>query len=379
MASIQKYPDKQSGPYWRVQVRKRGHTASKILGTRKAADDWARKAEIAILDGDVDRQIELQAQETVAEILVWYIKEYVTGSDPDVAKPIATWSKPESWKKPESTDPHRVKAILVHDIGGIRSSELTVYDVQRYVDDRLKCVQPATVKRDIELLRSALNRAAGPKKGIKLPNGNPVTGVELPVIENSRVNRVIRDDEYDYIEAVAIHHKNPEFLAIIDFARETAMRRGEILKLTVDMVETNGAITLLKLPPGITKTKESRYVPLTSRAVAILAALDEHDEGRLFGYSKSGFKSAWQRLQAKTKALYAEDMTLQNKRINPEFLNDFRFHDIRGTEACRLASRGWTLVEIAALTGHRDLQTLKKFYARVAAEDVAGKLLDHGK
>lgn len=72
MASIQKYPDEHSGPCWRVQVCKRGHTISKILETRKAADDWARKAEAANLDDDVDRQIEQQAQKKVTEILAWY-------------------------------------------------------------------------------------------------------------------------------------------------------------------------------------------------------------------------------------------------------------------------------------------------------------------
>ena len=52
---------------------------------------------------------------------------------------------------------------------------------------------------------------------------------------------------------------------------------------------------------------------------------------------------------------------------------DFRFHDLRHEAVSRLFERGLNVMEVSAISGHKNLQMLRR-YTHLKAEDLAQKL-----
>jgi integrase len=55
---------------------------------------------------------------------------------------------------------------------------------------------------------------------------------------------------------------------------------------------------------------------------------------------------------------------------DPSFLVDITFHDLRHEAASRFFEKGLNLMQVAAITGHKTLQMLKR-YTHLKAEDLA--------
>jgi integrase len=54
-------------------------------------------------------------------------------------------------------------------------------------------------------------------------------------------------------------------------------------------------------------------------------------------------------------------------------IEDLRFHDLRHEATTRLFEKGLNLMEVASITGHKDLRMLRR-YTHLTAEDLARKL-----
>jgi integrase len=104
-----------------------------------------------------------------------------------------------------------------------------------------------------------------------------------------------------------------------------------------------------------TKNGESRAVPLSSRAAAVLESLPRTDDPRVFKTTTQAVKLAWKRAC---------------KRAG---IKDLHFHDLRHEAASRLAEKLPNLIELAAVTGHKDLRMLKRYF-HPRASDLAKKL-----
>ena len=140
---------------------------------------------------------------------------------------------------------------------------------------------------------------------------------------------------------------------LVQLAIETAMRQGKLLALAWDNVDLKAQTARLE----DTKNGESRTVPLSSHAVAVLEALPRGSgmDGRVFPISAQAVKLAWKRAC---------------KRAGIEGLH---FHDLRHEATSRLAEKLPNLIELAAVTGHKDLRMLKRYY-HPRATDLAKKL-----
>jgi integrase len=65
-----------------------------------------------------------------------------------------------------------------------------------------------------------------------------------------------------------------------------------------------------------------------------------------------------------------------NKPITPESqarIEELTFHDLRQKATSRLFEKGLNPMEVAAITGHKTLQMLKR-YTHLRAEDLVGRL-----
>jgi integrase len=54
-------------------------------------------------------------------------------------------------------------------------------------------------------------------------------------------------------------------------------------------------------------------------------------------------------------------------------IEDLRFHDLRHEATTRLFEKGLNIMEVAGITGHKDLRMLRR-YTHLKAEDLAQKL-----
>jgi integrase len=138
---------------------------------------------------------------------------------------------------------------------------------------------------------------------------------------------------------------------LVKLALETAMRRGELLALQWEHIDLSVQTALLPM----TKNGTARVVPLSKKAVAVLAELPRRGDGPVFPISH---------------------MTMHNcfrdacKRAS---INNLHFHDLRHTATSRLAEKLPNVIELASVTGHQTIQMLKRYY-HPNAEALAQKL-----
>ena len=130
------------------------------------------------------------------------------------------------------------------------------------------------------------------------------------------------------------------------------MRRGENLSLTWQYVHLDKRF--VHLPD--TKNGDSRDVPLSPLALELLRELPRNIRGGVvFPLHYEALKSAWRRACARAS------------------ITNLRFHDLRHEATSRFFEKGLNVMEVAAITGHKDLRMLQR-YTHLRAEDLALKL-----
>lgn len=84
-------------------------------------------------------------------------------------------------------------------------------------------------------------------------------------------------------------------------------------------------------------------VPLLGDSLNILQSQPKDDD-LVFPYNSSSVTSGFQRVR------------------NELGIRDLRYHDLRREGASRLLERGFSIEEVAQVTGHRNLQTMWNIY-----------------
>ncbi len=104
-----------------------------------------------------------------------------------------------------------------------------------------------------------------------------------------------------------------------------------------------------------TKNGTPRRVPLSTAALGVLDGLPRRLDGRVWGMRPDSISQAFERVCG---AAGIEGLT---------------FHDLRHEATSRLFEKGLNLMQVAAITGHKTLQMLKR-YTHLRAEDLVGML-----
>ena len=133
---------------------------------------------------------------------------------------------------------------------------------------------------------------------------------------------------------------NPWFRPVVLFAIETGMRRGEILSLCWEHVHLDKRY--VHLPE--TKNGDSRDVPLSPQALELLGGLPRNirSDQKVFPLHFEALNSSWRR------ACFRADII------------DLRFHGLRHEATSRFFEKGLNVMEVAAITGHKDLRMLQR-------------------
>lgn len=181
-----------------------------------------------------------------------------------------------------------------------------------------------------------------------------------------RKRRLEGDEEARLMEATNGMRKSPEsWRLLIRLALETAMRGQEIRGLLWSEVNMAEDMRFILLPAERTKTDEERQVPLSRKAMDILARLKELGAGsetRVFPLippTSHGMGTGFRRICKRAGIL------------------DLRFHDLRHEATSRMFERTeLQTVEVMLMTGHTQVSTLKRYAnlrQRILAEKLDGK------
>ncbi len=328
MATLRKRSPRQ----WQAQVRRLGYLLqSKTFDTRAAADQWARSSTSSITDYSLHEQRPSPRR---------WLQRYLAEVTPQ--------------KKGAGPETSRIKTLLKHPLARRFVATVRGVDIALYRDERLRKVSPATATRDIVVI-SHLFEVARKEWGIQVRN--PVRDVKLPPHNRPRDRRLCSADggnesEEQRLLAACRDARNPFLLPVVQLALETAMRQGELVRIRWEHVELNRRT--VHLPD--TKNGDARTVPLSTTAIKVLRTLPGSLHGQVFpGLTTEAIKRAFIRT------------------VRRAGIKDLRFHDLRHEATTRLFERGLNIMEVASITGHKDLRMLRR-YTHLKAEDLARKL-----
>lgn len=320
MATIQR----RSGA-WRALIRRKGYPhLSATFDTKAEAEQWAREVETEM---GRSRWVDTREADTLtlAEALDRYRREV------------------SEHKKSHRNERSRL-AILTRDLGHHTLTGLRSSDVAAYRDERLKVASGSTVRRDLALL-SHLYAIALKEWG--LPVDNPCAKIRKPKLNKERERRVTASQLALIVAEAGRRHR--EMPAIITLAVESGMRRGELLGLRRE--DVRGRVAHL----ADTKNGTARAVPLSRAAREAIASLPLRLDGQLFG-------------------LHPDTVTGYFRRSCVAVgLAGLRFHDLRHEATSRFFERGLSIMEVAAITGHKDLRMLRR-YTHLNPDALADKL-----
>lgn len=338
MATFRKYTDKRGNVSWQVQVRKKDVHESKTFKTQADAKRWASEVE-----SEISRGVFVSRAEAERTLLNDVCERYRAEVLPNL-----------KGAKPDNSRLRNIQERL----GRLSLATITSTTLSQFRDTRLREVSRQTVIHELNLINRVL-KTCTVDWGIALPSGIPV--VRKPEKPRGRDRRI----EQDEIDAICLASESRELASIIVIAIETAMRRGEIAEARRDDLDLRKRTLRLH----DTKNGESRTVPLSSRAIEVLEGLPVRLDGKVFGMRPDSITQAFERAVTRARAAYEAD----TKKPIAGWLKDLRFHDLRHEGTSRLAEKVSNLVELASITGHKDLQMLKRYY-HPRAEDLARKL-----
>ncbi len=306
---------------WQARVQRKGQQpVSKSFQSKQDAEKWARQLESEIDKGSYTNLV-LAERTTFGEVVERYIQEVI--------------GKGRGYK--EHT--YRLKALIKRPIAKLNMAALTPIKIAEYRDERAKTLAPATVIHELAYFSAIINHARR-EWGISIVN--PIPMVKKPQMPQGR-NRILSEDELSRLYAALtprVKNANHWMLPLVKFALETAMRRGEILGLRWECVDLQKRTAFIPL----TKNGESRTVPLSSGAIELLRTLPIDLKGRVFPLTGRQVSAAMERARIKAK------------------LDDWHFHDLRHMAITRLAEKLPNLIELSAVSGHKSLAMLKRYY-----------------
>jgi len=316
---------------WQARVSRKGEQSLvKTFQTKEDAERWARSIEVEWDKGTYQNTHQAQ-KTTFGELIERYLREVT---------PLMRGAK---------EDAIRLKAILRKPIAKVNVLLLNSSRIAKYRDARLQEVSAGTVIRELAYFSSIINHA---RREWDINIANPVMLVRKPPSPQGRNRILSHEEEVKLLQACEPKaNRNIYTRPFIILALETAMRRGELLSLRWDNIDCAKRTAFLHL----TKNGDSRTVPLSIRAIEALKALPRSIDGRVLPINFAALENTFKRARERAG------------------LNDLRIHELRHTAVTRLAEKLPNLIELSAVSGHRSLAMLKRYY-HPKAEDIARKL-----
>lgn len=234
-------------------------------------------------------------------------------------------------------------------------------DIEEFKRKRLKTPTKrgprsiADVNRNLALMKSIMKFAKSKRWIQESPfeHGAPL----ISMSDETRRERTLERHEETALLAACVKKERSHLKPLIVAALDTAMRRGELLKLTwneVDFSKKKISVTALN-----TKTARARTVGITDRLSEELQNIwkqSTKDKNALVFGIKDNFKRSFTGACKDAK------------------IEDLHFHDLRHTAISRLIDKGLPPMQIMKVSGHTQVNTFARYIH--AQDDAVQKIAE---
>ncbi|MHB1667511.1 MAG: site-specific integrase [Thiomonas sp.] len=324
---------------WRAEVRRKGYRAQcKTFATKAEAQIWIRKTEVA-MDAGAASPVEHDKM-TIGDVIATYKKLRANG------RPIS-----------DSTNEHYMLKALERGLGDVLIGQATPERIVAYAQMRKEeGAGPYTINMDISKLGTVLRFGGTALKIAPLD----IVGAARPLLLYLRLiggggkrERRPTDDELERLLAYFETQHGEGYADAVKFAAITAMRRGEVCDLKLSDLEPSTKIArVMRKHPRLGKTLER--VPLIRGAWELATSQPLSEDGRIFP------------IHPQTLSKY---FTSACKALS---IPDLHFHDLRHEGTSSLFEDGYSIAQVALVTGHKDWRNLKR-YTNLRPEDLTIK------
>jgi integrase len=325
MAAITKLSQK-SGIKYRVTINRAGvRPFSRNFKTKKTAITWAKKTE-----GDLEAA-RVEGNSAARNLtLATLITELVNCRTINPATVIAlTW-----WK-----DGYGHELCLLFDKSAVRDALKCLADKPPFKGERKRT--NATINRYKASLSSVFEYG---REHYDLP-GNPCREIKALPVPHGRIRWLDSDEKTALLKACKASDWDKLYL-LVTMAITTGARLGELMRVKwADIDFTSRRAYVFQ-----TKNGEPRVLPLTNTIINQLQALTHPIKSQTLIFPskrKPGkpfeFRKHW------------------IKAVEKAGITNFRFHDLRHTCASYLAQNGATILQIAEVLGHKQLEVTKRY------------------
>lgn len=312
------------------------HRESKTFSRQAHAKTWGQRRVM-----EIERDGGVVERETVSITLGELIDRYLKSDKVSVGE----------------SKRYALGLIMRREIATHDATNMKEVDVVEFGRERLKeGVQPGTVNSNLSYIATVL-KSASPLFGIKINMEGFDAAREymwrnkIMTEANKRTRRPTRQESNLILEGLkkrelTAYSKAP-FSRIYLFSILTCMRVGEVLRLRWhDVDKSTKSILVRDRKDPRKKIGNHMVVPLLGDAWDILQEQPERGE-LIFPYARANISKVFREVR---DSLGIEDL---------------HYHDLRREGASRLFEMGFSIEDVAQVTGHKNLQTLWTVYREI--------------
>jgi len=318
LAAIQKIV-RQKGIVYRVQIRrKNSKIISKTFTTKKLAQQFSSKLESneqTLLAFGSLTSVDI----SLSELLTRYLSEEYKGKYFKEQK-----SKLNYWMK---------------EIGDKPIAEITTTDINTALSNLPNNFSNATINRYKAAISVVFSYACRQYNLIH----NPIKNIRSKPENNERI-RFLSDDERARLFKACKASQWSKLHLLVLMAITTGARKSELLNLTFSDIDFERQTAYVQT----SKNGQPRVLPLTNEVLAELNKFKSQEASLIFNSELKPDRPMCFTKQWKKALVQAE-------------IKDFRYHDLRHSCASLLAQSGASLLEIAEVLGHKQIQVTKRY------------------
>ncbi|EOW9553274.1 site-specific integrase [Vibrio fluvialis] len=264
------------------------------------------------------------------------------------------------WDKTGRTKQYVIRMLRDCDIAKVESNQLKSSDLIEHCRNRKSAgAKPATIYHDIAYLRSVMKKAS---PVFNIDANFSIFEEAVPVLidmglvgKSQKRTRRPTDNELEKLKAGLQTRQDYRangktripFTDILEFSILTCMRIGEVCKLRwEDLNENHRTIIVRDRKDPRKKQGNHMIVPLLAESFDIVLK-QPRTSNLIFPYNPRSVSAGFQRVR------------------NELGIIDLRYHDLRREGASRLFEKGYSIEDVAQVTGHRNLNILWQVYTQL--------------
>lgn len=342
--TLRKRSDGTTGYTAQIRLKRQGkivHTEAQTFDRRQAAQAWLSKRE-----GELSKPGALERANRVDPPLSDVIDKYIEESRRDIGR----------------TKIQVLRAIKVAPIGSMLCSKIDSTAITQFAQSLE--VKPQTAGNYLSHLASIFSIARPawgfPLDELAMDDARKVTKQLGVTSRSEKRDRRPGLKELDQImqHFGAVRRRRPDsnpMQQIVAFALFSTRRLEEITRIVWSDLDEEGSRVMVRdlKHPGA-KIGNDQWCDFPPEALRIVLSMPR-TEDRIFPYSGEAIGMAF------TRAIKLLE------------IDDLHFHDLRHEGASRLFEMGWNIPHVAAVTGHRSWNSLKRYtHLRQSGDKFAG-------